>query len=413
MLLAAVVTISGRGLYVDGKAFFIRGVGYQPIPVGYDYSYRWWERPDIYMQDLKLMKEMGVNTIKLWTALPEEGEDFLDACYNYGIYVMMTYYPPDTGWSDAATREQRKEGFLEIVERWKDHPAILMWIVGNEHNYRVDDEAGWYQFVEDCALAVKSVDPGHPVTTANGEIGNILNYDSLVPDLGCWGANVYRGSSFSTLFSDYEKYSDKPFWFSEFGCDAINGVEEDQEGQAECVLNLWTEIEKNSFLKGGVCIGGCIMAWSDEWWKAGNYSMHDLGGGYGPDPKDDFFNEEWWGIVDVYRNPRQVYYSLKSLWNPAGTTALPSSSVGDFTVYPNPFSESFKILYVGESKSVFTAYLYNVYGQRLAKIADGEQLYTGECLEISLKEFPSGMYIVVIKDEESGKRMVLKVYKKE
>ena len=64
------------------------------------------------------------------------------------------------------------------------------------------------------------------------------------------------------------------------------------------------------------------MAYSDEWWKAGDPCTHDNGGYKTWAHPDGYSNEEWWGIMRTVDNgsgpdimqPRKVYYTLKNKW---------------------------------------------------------------------------------------------------
>ena len=90
--------------------------------------------------------------------------------------------------------------------------------------------------------------------------------------------------------------------------------------QANIVEDLTQEIYDNaSNLGQGVSIGGFVFEFNDEWWKyqGGGWGVNDTApswsnGGY-PDPE---IQEEWWGIVDINRNPREAYYRLRDLGMP-------------------------------------------------------------------------------------------------
>jgi len=54
-------------LMVGGRPYIVKGVCYNPIPIGMDYDYDWWSDPNKpWITDGKLLKQMGINTIRLY-----------------------------------------------------------------------------------------------------------------------------------------------------------------------------------------------------------------------------------------------------------------------------------------------------------------------------------------------------------
>ncbi len=102
---------------------------------------------------------------------------------SYGIRVVNPINPLDSADSIKAT-----------VNKLKDHPAILMWALGNEWNYN-----GLYAskpvseciaLIENAAKAIKSVDSKHPVSTIYGEIPSSSTVAAL-PSVDAWGLNMW------------------------------------------------------------------------------------------------------------------------------------------------------------------------------------------------------------------------------
>ena len=59
----------GYTFLVKGKPFLIKGVSYNPTPIGSGYDYDFLSDPDKpWMVDGKLMKEMGVNCVRLYSS---------------------------------------------------------------------------------------------------------------------------------------------------------------------------------------------------------------------------------------------------------------------------------------------------------------------------------------------------------
>jgi hypothetical protein len=307
------VTIDGRGIFVDGAAFHIRGVCWNPVPRGgahpadLDFA-------GAAEQDLPLMAAAGVNAVRTYEPLTDR--TVLDALYAAGIRVLNTVYPYGGNSVDSA---------VAAVDSVKDHPALLMWVVGNEWNYNglyVDlPHAAALARVNEVAAAIRAADPAHPISTVYGELPSADTLAAM-PDIDVWGLNVYRGIGFGMLFEDFAARSSKPFYLAEYGADAWNANigSEDLESQAEAVSALTELIWQHgaAHSASGTCAGGTVFEWADEWWKdaSGSRDAHDVGGiapGGGPYP-DQTFNEEWWGLVDVDRRPRPAYHALAAVY---------------------------------------------------------------------------------------------------
>ncbi len=145
---AATVEIAQGHLLVDGDPFTITGVGYSPVPIGIDPEitppygdYFTSNYSSIYDRDLPLLRQMGANTIRLWGwNNAAVHTDFLNKAYNNGvdpIYVIVTFWMGPSFYPDISSpfaRAQIKTDFGAMVAAHKNHPAILMWSIGNELN---------------------------------------------------------------------------------------------------------------------------------------------------------------------------------------------------------------------------------------------------------------------------------------
>jgi hypothetical protein len=264
--------------------------------------------------DAPLMAEAGINVVRTYEPITDVG--VLDGLYEHGIYVVNSIYPWGGDPPSVVT---------ERVNAVNNHPAVIMWALGNEWNYNglyVDmPHADALSAINEAAALVKVADGSRPVATIYGELPD-PDVIAAMPDIDVWGINSYRGISFGQLFSEWEARSDKPMLISEYGADAFNANigAYDPDSQAEAVAALTQEIADNgSAFDAGSCMGGTLFEWADEWWKdsEGSSRVQDQGGiapGGGPYP-DQTFNEEWWGIVDIDRQSRPAYDALSDVFS--------------------------------------------------------------------------------------------------
>jgi hypothetical protein len=264
--------------------------------------------------DAALMRAAGINAVRTYETITES--KVLDALHAAGIRVLNTVY----AWGgDAPSVVDAR------VNAVKDHPAILMWVLGNEWNYNGlyvgKSHAEALAMLNEAAGRIRALDDRHPIATVYGELPSAQTIAAM-PSIDVWGINAYRGLSFGDLFDRFAALSDKPMFLGEYGADAYDARQnrENQAAQADATRALTQEILDHGAAPGrdGPCLGGTIFEWADEWWKDGGGSPNtqEPGGiapGGGPHP-DQTFNEEWWGIVDIDRNPRPAYDALKALY---------------------------------------------------------------------------------------------------
>ena len=289
-----------------------KAICYHPVPQGD--TLRSWETLET---DLALMKEAGITTIRVY--IPIADETILDKIAAADMRVITSF-----GYNQDSVYDLLSGSYIDYVAQYKTHPAIYLWELGNEYNYHPewfgDDLNNWYDALEQAVDAIHAIDTLHPVTTAHGEIPDSLAlYKGR--NLDMWGFNVYRWDVPGSFFADWAERSDKPFYFSEVGADSYMTVAtdsfaqgENQKAQAAAVAHILDEILANE----SRCAGITLFSFTDGWWKAGSPDAHDIGG-WAPHssgvPYDGSPNEEYWGIVDINREKKEVFEVVKARFN--------------------------------------------------------------------------------------------------
>jgi len=128
--------------------------------------------------DIARFAAYGGNSIRTWTtgsrvqpghALDADAGKLLDEAQAHGVTVALglAMKPERHGfdYDDAAAVAAQRESFRDDILRFRDHPALLAWIVGNELNHSYTNPRVW-DAVEDVARMIEELDPNHPVTTA-------------------------------------------------------------------------------------------------------------------------------------------------------------------------------------------------------------------------------------------------------
>ena len=307
----SIVTIAESKILVDNEPYLIKGICYHPVPKGSD------KRSfNNLTKDLALMVEAGINTIRVYS--PIDNKDVLDEINAAGLKVIIGFGYDQKGYFDI-----KSGSFLDYINKYKSHDAILFWELGNEYNYHPEWFEGdikiWYEALNNAADLIHQTDSDHPVSTAHGELPDSLAF-SLTESIDVWGINIYRWDKPASFFPEWRANSSKPMYFSEAGADSYMSIAKDnyeqgisENAQADATKKILTE----TFSAPEICSGVTLYAFVDELWKAGNNSEQDPGG-WAPNstgvPYDGTPNEEYWGIVNIDRTKKKAFDIVKNTY---------------------------------------------------------------------------------------------------
>jgi hypothetical protein len=192
-------TEQGFELIRNGSPFFVRGVGGT--------------------SDLDRLVEMGGNAIRTWDA--EGIDDLLNEAHAKGLAVCvgiwLVHERHGHDYNDPKVRQEQLDKVRRIVTRYKDHPAVLAWGVGNEVELGGGLDIA-LRSIEEAAALIKAIDTNHPTMAIVAEIGDdkARRIADECPSIDLLGVNAYGGAS-SVPRRLLEQGYTGPYMITEFG----------------------------------------------------------------------------------------------------------------------------------------------------------------------------------------------------
>ena len=182
-------------LYRLGEPYFIKGAGGT--------------------EHLAKLAEYGGNSIRTWSM--QDAEKVLDEAHELGLTVTLgieigrQVWGADFNYWKFWEVSKKIEELKPLIEKFKDHPALLMWGIGNE----VELFGGGKRFliyftINRFAKMIKEVDPNHPTLTAipvpplKNRLGS---FKHIMPHVDILGYNA-----FDRINTMYDKIYDKKGW---------------------------------------------------------------------------------------------------------------------------------------------------------------------------------------------------------
>lgn len=304
-------------LQVNGAPYTVKGFTWGPSDAD----------ADKYMPGLV---DMGANTIRTW-GTGADTRPLLDSAAAHGIRVINGFWLPPGGGpgsggcidytANTSFKATTKTDILNQVRAYQNHPAVLMWDVGNESILSLQDcftgdklEAVRYAYaayVNDVTKAIHGIDPTHPVTSTDAWTGAWKYLKANAPDLDLLAVNSY-GDVCAIRQTWIDGGYDKPYILTEGGAPGdwevandVNGVPDEPTdiAKAQALVNSWRCVTDQK----GVGLGATFFHYGTE---------GDFGG-------------VWFNVIPG-GNKRLGYYALAQAWGaPAFANTPPRISAMD------------------------------------------------------------------------------------
>ncbi len=246
-------TADGWQLLRDGQPYYVRGAGG--------------------LGSLAGLSAAGANSNRTW-GVGEQTRVRLDEAERQGISVAVGIWLEHErlkklDYSNAEQVEAQAQQVLGHVRDLKNHPAVLVWGIGNEMEGDGSNVAIW-KHIEDVARRVKEIDPNHPTMTVIAEMGEtkIQSIHEHCPSIDIIGINSYGGSK-----SVPERYrtngGTKPYIVTEFGPigtwevkkNDFEAIEEASTGdKVEMYRGAYQAFAKDEQL----CLGSYAFLWGNK-----------------------------------------------------------------------------------------------------------------------------------------------------
>ncbi|MEX2402627.1 MAG: glycoside hydrolase family 2 TIM barrel-domain containing protein, partial [Balneolales bacterium] len=219
---------NGYQLIRNGEPFRIQGAG-----------------GDTYFKELA---EIGGNTIRVFSS--SNLKDKLDEAHRHGLAVIVDIYIPKYNtlndiFDGKGERLKIQNDIRELVDEHRDHPALLIWNLGNEIYYPVVFRKNEFiRSFNELVSMIQEVDPNHPVSTSI--IGASRKVMSSIfthsPQLDLVGFNTFGNTTRvnSHVAQVANVFGPRPYFISELGPD----------GPWEAITTSWgAPIEPTSSVK--------------------------------------------------------------------------------------------------------------------------------------------------------------------
>ncbi|MCB2195699.1 MAG: hypothetical protein KQH79_07550 [Bacteroidetes bacterium] len=272
-------------LLVNGELYFIKGAGTE-------------------IDKIPILAESGANSCRTWsTEMPGfTADEFLDLAHEHGLTVTMGLDVKKErlgfDYNDSVAVKKQFDYIKSEVMKYKDHPALIIWGIGNELNLNYSNPMVW-DAVNDIAKMIHDIDPNHLTTTMLAGIkkNDIDEIAKRCPDLDFISIQMY-GDLPNLQQRIKESGYDGPYLVTEWGA----------TGHWEVARTSWdTPIEQTSSEKAESYIHRYKVAIEAD-------SMHCLGSYVFYWGQKQERTPTWYGLFTEDGQPTETIDAMQHLW---------------------------------------------------------------------------------------------------
>jgi hypothetical protein len=170
---------------------------------------------------LRELRARGANTVRVYGT--DRLASVLDSAAELGLAVIADlplpkYYPGHPHFTGYESVQSVIDSLVPIVRRYRDHPALLVWMVGNEI-FEKGYSRSYLRAYNRLLSAIRAADPDHPLSTAliRRQLGEMRLYYKE-PDVDFVSINMFGNlDNFLTYRKVYAPVWRGPYLISEWG----------------------------------------------------------------------------------------------------------------------------------------------------------------------------------------------------
>lgn len=314
--------------FLNGKRLLLRGTHRHEDHAGVAAAMT----EDMMREEMLLMKEMGVNFIRLGHY--QQSRIILDLCDSLGILVWEEIPWCRGGLGGEVYKEQARRMLTHMIEQHYNHPAVIIWGLGNENDWPGDfpefDKEQIRSFMKELNNLSHRLDTSRKTAIRRCDFCKDI-VDVYAPSI--W-AGWYRGA-----YTEYKQVSEEEFqkvdrfFHAEWGGDSHAGRHSENPDKALQLIKTGSGADERS--GDASLFGGAVRIskdgdWSEsyicnlmDWhlkeqetmpWLTGaaQWVFKDFSTPVRPDNPIPYMNQK--GLVARDLTKKEAYYVFQSYW---------------------------------------------------------------------------------------------------